>query len=690
MMIRIPLKGSEIRPLIMAIEDLHWMDKTSEEVWKYLLENISGARILLIFTYRPEFVHTWGGKSYHNQLNLNRLSNRESLAMVNYLLGTEDIESELEDLILEKTEGVPFFIEEFIKSLKDLRVIEKKDNRYHLLKNIQDMAIPSTIQDVIMARVDSLPNAAKEVLQTGSVIEREFSYELIKRVTGLTERELLSHLSTLKDSELLYERGIYPKSNYVFKHALTREVVYDSILTKKKKDLHEEIGNAIEELNRDNLQEHYGILAEHYIVSENYEKGAEYSRLAERKAEKAASFTDAIAYAEKRVACLERLPRGEEVEKKIIDARTALGLYCIQINYHVESKEAVDPIVDLAVERNYKRRVSQIYTIIGAYNYIVEEDFPKAFKYLEDALKISEEINDILSILMANYWMGLALSQSCEFEKALFHLGKALEINVRASSLFGISILKSMISFWIYRLPGKIDLAYQTSDEALRIAEESGDIYSKAFAHWVHGESYYHKGFIEEAERHLLKAVDLSERINLFSAYIQANAILGDIYFEIGEYQKAKDHYYKGILSFEHSRMPPTFVNHPRIALARAKVMNNEMDIDLESLYHYENENKGKHLDGPLKKDIGEILLNIDSQHMDEAEDWIKKAIEADKRNGMMWHLGMDYALYSEFFKHQNNLPKAREQMNKAIDIMKECGADGWVKKYEKELAALS
>ncbi len=430
-------------------------------------------------------------------------------------------------------------------------------------------------------------------------------------------------------------------------------------------------------------------MAEHYIVSENYEKGAEYSRLAERKAEKAASFTDAIAYAEKRVACLERLPEAEEVEKKIIDARTTLGLYLVQVNYHVESKEAVDPIVDLAVERNYKRRVSQIYTIIGAYNYIVEEDFPKAFKYLEDALKISEEINDILSILMANYWMVLGLTQICEFEKALFHLGKALEINVRANSLYGISILKSMISFWIYRLQGKVDLAYQTSDEALRIAEESGDIYSKAFAHWVHGSSYYHKGFIEEAERHFLKAHDLSERINLFSVYIMVNTFLGDTYFEIGEYQKAKDHYYKGILSSEHRRTPPPF-DHHRTALARAKVMNNEMDIDLESLYHYENENKGKWLDGPLKRDIGEILLNIDNQHMDEAEDWIKKAIEADNRNGMIWYLGRDYALYAELFKRKGDQSKARENLNKAIEILKECGADGWVEKYEKELTSLS
>ena len=210
-------------------------------------------------------------------------------------------------LILEKTEGVPFFIEEFIKSLKDLKIIERKDNTYRLSKDIHQLAIPSTIQDVIMARVDSLPERAKEVLQTGSVIEREFSYPLINRVTGLPEKELLSYLSALKDSELLYERGIYPQSNYIFKHALTREVVYDSILAKRKKKLHEEIGNAIEELYKDNLSEHYEVLAEHYFLGENYLKAAEYSRLASRKAEKTASLNDAIAHTKKRVTSLERL-----------------------------------------------------------------------------------------------------------------------------------------------------------------------------------------------------------------------------------------------------------------------------------------------------------------------------------------------------------------------------------------------
>jgi predicted ATPase len=128
--------------------------------------------------------------------------------MVSYLLSTEEIDRELEELILEKTEGVPFFIEEFIKSLQDLKIIERKDKKYYLAKDIKDLTIPSAIQDVIMARVDSLPEGAKSVLQTGSVAGREFSHDLIERVVGLSETELLSHLSVLKDSELLYERGI--------------------------------------------------------------------------------------------------------------------------------------------------------------------------------------------------------------------------------------------------------------------------------------------------------------------------------------------------------------------------------------------------------------------------------------------------------------------------------------------------
>jgi len=687
---QIILKGSGIRPLVMAIEDLHWVDKSSEDALKYFLESIPGARVLLIFTYRPEFVHTWGGRSYHNQITLNRLSNRESLFMVAHLLATQEIDKDLERLILEKTEGVPFFIEELLKSLKDLKIIERKDSKYQLAKDVQAVAIPSTIQDMIMARVDSLPDATRTVLQTGSVIEREFPYDLIKRVTGLPEQPLLTHLSALKDSELLYERGIYPQTSYIFRHALTREVVYDSILSKKKKELHEEIGKGIEDLYKDNLAGYYGGLVEHFFLSENYALAAEYSRLAGRNAEKSVAFSDAIAHAQKRIVCLEKLPRTDEGQKKIVDARTVLGLYLAQLNYFFEAKEAIDPIVDHAIRQGYKKRLCQIYTILGTYHYNVAENFPAAFQAFEEALKTSEEIKDNVSSILASFFFGCALGMNCEFDRAVYHFQKNLTINVSAKNLWGIVATKANMAYFCYLHSGRIDLGFQTSAEAVRIAEESGDIYSKALAYACQGIFCYGRGLLEEAEKYLLRGIEFCERANEKTWNMVAHGHLGETYFAAGDFPEAENYYEKVYRSFEQTQAVPSWGNWAKVALARSKVMNKEKNVDLESLYAHSRNNRLKVTEGWVSRHIGEILLNIDDLHMPEAEHWIKKALEADQRNGMRFHLGIDHSLYAELFKRKGDRLMAQENLGKAIEILKECGADGWVEKYEKEMAAIS
>ncbi len=686
---RITLKSSEIRPLIVAIEDLHWIDKSSEEYLRHLLDSISGARVFLIFTFRPEFVHTWGAKSYHSQLNLNRLSNRESLAMVSHLLGTEEIDRQLEELILEKTEGVPFFIEEFIKSLKDLKIIERKKTAYRLTKDLKELTIPSTIKDVIMARVDTMPDGAKDLLQMGSVIEREFSFDLIKTVTRIPEQELLSNLSILKDSELLYERGIFPQSIFIFKHALTREVVYDSILDKRKKKFHEEIGKTIENIFKHDLGQYYAVLSEHYIKAENFVKAAEYSKLAGKKAEKAASLTGAIASGKKRVACLEKLLQTDDVKKELIDARTILGLYFAQMNYLVESKRAVDPIINLAVAHGNKKRLSQIYTILGTYSLFVEEDYSKTFKYLQDAINLSEKAKDVVSYVLANYWLGSARCLNCEFEKVTYHIQKGIDINLAANNLWGVAAMKASQCFFPYFYQGKANLSYQTGVEAIQIAEESGDIYSKAQAYTGHGYSCYCKGLFDEGIKHLLIGADFCERSNLilWSAVTQFG--LGDLHFYIGNHQKSKTYYEKAIRLFEQLNAFPSWVSLIKMSLARIKVMNYEKDVQLEPLYNYERENRTKIYEGLMPRHIAEILFYLDDQNISEAESCIKTAIDADDRNGMMWHLAGDYAVYAELFKRKGDLPKAKKNLNKAIEIFRECGADGWVEKYEKELATL-
>jgi class 3 adenylate cyclase/tetratricopeptide (TPR) repeat protein len=683
---QIILKGSEIHPLIMAIEDLHWIDKSSEDALKYFLEIIPGARVLLTFTYRPEFVHTWGGKFYYNQINLNRLSNRESLSMVEHLLGTQEIDEDLEKVILEKTEGIPFFIEELLKALKELRIIERKDNKYQLAKDINAGVIPSTIQDIIMARVDLLPDAAKTVLQTGSVIEREFSHELIKRVTALPEEPFLTHLSSLKDSGLLYERGIYPQTSYVFRHALTREVVYNSILARKKKELHEKIGKSIEELYKDSLAGHYEVLAEHFLMSESYAKAAEYSRLAGRKAEKTASLFRAISFAQQRITCLEKMPVTEDLQRKIIDARTGLGLYYVQMNQK-KAKEAIDPIINVALKLDYKRRLCQIYTILGTYHGIVAEDWKEAYKMLEYALKISEETKDIITLVLAGYYYAGVLAFNCEFERAEQYLRKSYEINLVAGSLWGASAMLSTLSYATLAPRGKIEEAFRATEKAIELAEKSGDVFSRGTAYVSHGISYYYKGFLPEAEIQMVKGFEFSNAIP-FYWYAYARLYLGIIYSEMGIFSKSKESLQNEITVFTENDLNPSLVNFGKVALMRTKVMNKEKDIDWDFLDLSVSNNKLKSFETLLFKYLGDIFLHVDDVHVSEAEHWYRKAIETGEKDGMIHDVGMTYASYSELFRREGARSKARENLGKAIEIFKECGADGWVEKAEKELAA--
>jgi tetratricopeptide (TPR) repeat protein len=684
------LKIAEIRPLIIAIEDLHWIDQSSEEVLKYFLEKIEKTRIFLIFNYRPQYIRAWKKDAYHSEITLNRLSNRESLKMVYHVLGTAMLEGNLENLSLEKTEGIPFFIEEFVRSLKDLKLAVKKADTYCLVKDFQNMTIPSTIQDVIMARVDALPKGAKDILQTGAVIEREFSYGLIRRVTGLREQELLSHLDLLKKSELVYERGVFPKSNYIFKHALTRKVVYDSILKRKKKSLHEAIGNAIERLSDDSIERHYGVLAEHFISSGNHEKGAKFSRLAERAAEKAGSLADALGYAKKRIDCLEKLPRTEAIKKEIIDARTMLGLYSIQSGFHADANNAVVPVLELAETMAYKRRLSQIYTIIGSYNYMVEENFPEALKNLEAALDISRELGDMVSTLFSNFWSAIVRSVNCEFETADTHLAKALEINMAANSHWGVSIIKSNLSYFIYFFKGRVDESYQISGEALQGANESGDVFSKAMASVCHGIACYGCGFFDKAILNLTAGCELCEKIRLVVFHGLAHFFLGEAYFEIGDFQKAEENYKEAIDVFEHDHIIPSWKNVSKSAIEKMKVINNDTRVDLEEMIGYADVNKARIWDGWIRRNIGEILLNSDDQRLDEAEGWIKKAIEADSTNGTLFNLGRNYALHAELCSRKGDQDRAATALKKAIDVFKDCGSDGFLKRAEESLAAIA
>jgi class 3 adenylate cyclase/tetratricopeptide (TPR) repeat protein len=680
------LKGAEARPLVIAIEDLHWIDKTSEDALKYLLEGIPGARVLLILTYRPEFIPTWGARSYHNQLLLNRLSNRESLIMVDHLLGTEDIESALEEVILEKTEGVPFFIEEFIKSLKDLGFIERKDATYRIAKELQSARIPSTIQDIIMARVDALPEGAKELLQVGTLIEREFSYRLIKEVVNIPEDELLRHLSILKDAELLYERGIFPDSTLIFKHALTREVVSGTLLERKKKEIHGAIGQAMEAVYKDNLEEQYGSLAEHFKEAGDYEKAGRYFRRSTGKAARASAFLEAVPLAKNVIACLEKLSLTTEVQKRIIDWRVTLAQIYSAINYAVEMKEVIAPVINIAQDLNYRK--SAIYNIMASYLDLLEENCEEADRYRSEGMKLALEEKDYMVLVNAYNSKGYKHGWNCEFNEGESCLAHCIEISQNMGYLINVVMGKCNLAAILVNA-GRLDEALKSTQEALQLAVQADDFHLKGVATLAYGIVLSAKGSFPEAEENLKLGLQMCKKTDFIGSILMGSMNLGQLHLELGRYSQAKDCFKAVLAVYERTKLLPSIARAAQICESAAEILGG-LDPVVEELNHFDlNEIKFLNIKGSAARPMGRIYLYIDDAHMDEAEIWIKKAVELDEQYKMPWNLARDNALYADFFKKKGDAAQAKEKLHKAIEIMRSINADGWVKRYEEELAGL-
>jgi predicted ATPase len=263
------LRESQERPLIIAIEDLHWIDKTSEEFLDYFIGWLANAKVLLALLHRPEYTHRWGSKSYFNRIGVDQLTVQSSAELVKAILEESEAATDVKDLILNRAGGNPLFMEELTHSLLENGSIEKKDAQYVLSRRPSE--IPETIQGIIAARIDRLEESLKKVMQVASVIGKEFAFRILQSISGMRE-ELKGHLLNLQGLEFIYEKSLFPELEYIFKHALTQEVAYNSLLLRRRKEIHEKIGKAIEELYWERLEEFYEVLAYHYSKSDTSEK----------------------------------------------------------------------------------------------------------------------------------------------------------------------------------------------------------------------------------------------------------------------------------------------------------------------------------------------------------------------------------------------------------------------------------
>jgi len=691
---QIVLKGAEIRPLILAYEDLHWADKPSEDTLKYILESIPGARVLMIFTYRPEFVHTWGSRSYHSQITLNRLSNRESLAMVAYLLGTEEIDSHLEELLLEKTEGIPFFIEEFIRSLKDLKILERKGSKYYFARYTQHVIIPAIIHDVIMARVDSLPEAAKGVLQTGSVVGREFNHDLIRRLIRIPEQELLSHLSVLKDSELLYERGIYPQSTYIFRHAVTQDVVYDSLLGNRRKALHEEIGKTIEEIYSERLEEFSELLAYHSFRGEDWERSQRYSRLAGLRALSFSAYDEAQNYFEKALRSLTKLSRTRDRLLQEIDLRFSMRSALFPLGKHDEWAEYVKAAEPLAKEIGDKGRLANCYNYQSTHLW-TRGRHNDAIRLCEAGLGLAESAGDFSVWISSKFHLGIPLLYTGQYERQVkLHREVAEKLSGPAvfdqHGLAGLpSVLARALLSWGLAELGEFEEAEEKALQGVEIAEQANNLFSTTFAYACLGKVYLLRGALDQAINKLENALSLCRKTDVLAAFSFTAASIGHAQSLLGHPDHALPILQEAVQPKKagFSAIPSTY---PLTALAEVFHLKGDADKAIQNAgeaVSISRQRGERGIGAWALYYMAEIQSGEGSEQMPKAIQSYSQATKQAAELGMRPLLSHCHMGLGQIYQGVGRRDESRSEVRAAIDLYRSMGMAYWLPRAEATLA---
>ncbi|HXW83288.1 MAG TPA: AAA family ATPase, partial [Candidatus Binataceae bacterium] len=388
---RVLLRESLNQPLIVMFEDLHWIDEQTQDFLNLLADSLANAKLLLLVNYRPnEYSHQWGSKTYYTQLRLDPLGTESADEMLSALLGDSPEIAPLKKLIIERTEGNPLFMEEMYQAMLEDGVIAR-NGMVKLVKPLQSARIPTTVQGVLAARIDRLPADTKQLLQTLSVIGREFPLSLIRAVLTRSDDELNQMLNDLQLGEFIYEQPAVGDTEYILKHALTQEVAYNSVLVERRKHLHERAGAALETLYSSSLEEHLAELADHYSRGANPGKAVEYLTRAGQQALNRSAFVEAQAQLQQGLEWIKRLPESPARDARELELTSTLAqVLTVTRGWTTpEARAAAERSRDLAeVSGNLAQQVVQVFGIWKGT--IAMEDFSAAAQLADRIVELAE------------------------------------------------------------------------------------------------------------------------------------------------------------------------------------------------------------------------------------------------------------------------------------------------------------
>jgi len=680
------LAASVAQPLCLIVEDLHWIDFETQEVLDRLVNGVPTARVLLLLNYRPEYQHPWGNKTYYSQMRLDALPAESAGELLDVLLGEDPGLAPLKQRLIRR--GNPFFLEETVRTLVETKVLDGPRGRYRLTQPVQAIQVPPTVQAILAARIDRLAPEDKRLLQVASVVGKDVPFALLEAIAELPDAALRRGLESLQAAEFLYETRLFPDLEYTFKHALTHEVTYGTLLQDRRKALHTRIVGAIERSYPDRLSEYVERLAHHALRGEMWEQAVPYLRQAGVKALRRSANREAVTCFEQALTALPHLPETRERLEQAIDLRFDLRTSLHLLGEFERIVGYLREAEGLARTLDDQRRLGQL-SVYMCHNLWITGHPTEALAFGQSAQAISESLKDVPLQVTGNLYLSGACLGTGDYRRAEACLLKVLPLleGDLGRERFGLAgfpavIARAYLTF-IFAHRGKFKEGVAHGQEGIRLAEALDHPYSLAFVCVVLAHLQITRGELSHAVGLLERGVALSREWNLTHHSVAHTGSLGYAYAlsgRIAEGIPLLEHALSATETMGHGNLQPRFL----VYLGEAHVLADRLEDALElagRALTLTREDGQRGYEAWALRLLGEITARRDPPEY--AEGHYRDALALAEELGMRplvahCHLGL-----GKLYRRTGTREQAQKHVATATTMYRDMGMTYWLERAE-------
>jgi transcriptional regulator with AAA-type ATPase domain/tetratricopeptide (TPR) repeat protein len=670
---RLFVRAAERRPIVVVWEDLHWADRATEEFVAALAESLAAHRSLMIVTHRPGYAPPLGDRLFHTRLTVAALSATDSATMARELLSADELPEGLQALLVRRTEGNPFFVEEVLRSLQETEALRREGNRLVVAGNLEALIVPATIEDVIRTRIQRLSDGSRQTLEAASVIGREFSRRLVDRVVQSSEgserpfRELMA-------AELVQEKSPFPELTYTFTHALTHDVAYGTLPPARRAELHRRVGLAIEELYADRLAEQHEALARHFSKAEEWPKALTYLVKAAEKAAGAFAVREALALYDQALEAVTRLggPTDPRTVIEIHHARAALYFVVSEFDRSRAEAERVMSLARQVGDRGWEAKALAAIAWAAMWARDLEGSVARAREAIAVAGPGGGDV-----VARSHFTIGFVRAVSGGLDEGREAIDRAL-VTSQSTGEWAARSLSLSVAGLLKNWEGEYEVASRLQGEGLVLAREHHLLYPLLFSFFLYGMTLTGKGDYDAALALFREGVSFAEKVGDEAIHHRLLNCLGWLHAELGDLDGAIDLNRQSAEVGRRRNDPGTFpnaeINLGEIYLAKGELA--EAKEHLESAYRFWEDPHTRWMrwrySMRLFADLGELRLRHGDP--DRATEFADHCLEVAARTNSRKGLAKGWRLRGEIALVRRRLDDAETAFRRALGIAEAIG----------------